>query len=206
MMQINLLPWREERREEEKKRFLSLIGVVAVATLIIMIYVHWIYSNWIDAQVQVNNYLKDQTIILDTRIKQIDALQLEKEHLLARVRVIQTLEADRPAVVNLFDQMVRIIPDGLYLTSVVRKDENLTIEGKAESNTRVSTFMRNIEHSTALKDPSLSIIKVDDTTANKQVVSSEALGNFFSLQAKQIESSLPPTGSAQVAPQPVVTK
>jgi type IV pilus assembly protein PilN len=141
----------------------------------------------IDAQMDNNTYLKNQIASLDKQIVEIQQLELEKKQLLARMDIIQQLQQSRPQIVRLFDGLVHIVPEGLYLTSLSRVDDKILLDGKAESNTRVSTFMRNIESSGWMKSPVLSLIQADDQKDTKKVdyrPSDRMIG--FNLQAIEV--------------------
>lgn len=175
---INLLPWRQERKELEKKQFLALIAGFAGLSGAIVFGVHILFSQQITNQKGLNEYLQSEIKVLDKKIAEIDAIQQEKERLLARMDIIQQLQSNRPHVVRLFDNLVRTIPDGLFLLSLNRTDSLIAIEGKAESNTRVSKFMRNIDSSDWLTSPLLNVIQADDKE-DESVIS-------FTLQAIQV--------------------
>lgn len=176
---INLLPWRQEQKELEKKQFFTLIGLFSGLAAGIVVGVHFLFSHQIGIQKDLNNYLKDEIKILDKKIAEIDAIQREKERLLARMDIIQQLQSNRPHVVRLFDNLVRTIPDGLFLLSLNRQESQIAIEGKAESNTRVSKFMRNIESSDWLANPLLNVIQADEKSPDSVIA--------FTLQAIQVK-------------------
>lgn len=176
---INLLPWREELKAQQKKELFVLLGAGGVASLILILFVHLCMKNSIEFQVDKNAYLKSQITILDQQIEEINSLKKEKEKLLARMEVIQELQSNRPHIVRLFDGITRTVPEGLFLTSLTRTDTKILIEGKAESNTRVSTFMRNIEAYDWLKTPLLSLIQADDNEKESKYIG-------FNLEAVQV--------------------
>lgn len=165
---INLLPWREALKEQQKREFLMMLGMSFLAAGGLVFCIHlWINSE-ISFQNEKNAYLKNEIAQLDQKISEIDALQKEKQQLLAKMDIIQQLQANRPQVVRLFDGIVKTVPDGLFLTNLARTGNNILIDGKAESNTRVSTFMRNIESSSWLKSPVLSLIQADEKEGEKK--------------------------------------
>lgn len=168
IININLLPWREQLEEEKKKEFLFLIMVAAIAALFIIFSIHIVIGRQIQFQNDDNTYLKNEIKALEKQIAEIKAIDKEKKQLLDKMKVIQSLQASRPEVVKLFDGVVRLIPEGLYLTALSRKGDVIQFDGKAESNTRVSTLMRNIENSNLLKDPKLSAIQVVEEQKQKQ--------------------------------------
>lgn len=183
---INLLPWREELKEQQKREFFSMLGLAVIAASGLMLLIHIAIGRQITMQNEDNNYLKNEIKILDQQIEEIKSLDKEKKQLLAKMEVIQELQASRPEAVRLFDGVVRLIPPGLYLTSLSRTGERIQIDGKAESNTRVSTLMRNIEASKLLADPILSLIQADtqNDTDKASKVSDHFIG--FNLQATEV--------------------
>ncbi|MCS5710030.1 PilN domain-containing protein [Candidatus Berkiella aquae] len=164
---INLLPWREERKELQKKEFFTMLAFGIVVSCGLVMIMHMSVARQIAAQNENNNYLKQEIKQLDDQIAEIQGLEKEKQQLLAKMEVIQQLQASRPEVVRLFDTVVRIIPPGLYLTNLSRTGSHILLDGKAESNTRVSTFMRNIEASGLFKTPDLTLIQADDGKGDK---------------------------------------
>lgn len=159
MAQINLLPWREELREQRKKEFLIGLGLVAVVGIGILFTANIVIMGVIEGQNARNNFLKQEITVLDRRINQIKDLKSEKEKLTARMEVISSLQGDRPIIVRIFDQLVRTLNDGVYFTNLVRTGSNMSVQGIAESNTRVSELMRRIDNSVWFTDPSLEAIK-----------------------------------------------
>jgi len=176
---INLLPWREERKVQLKREFFALLGGVGLMSGILLLLIHFFVSNQIKKQTENNQILRDEIKTVDYQIAEIKDLQKEKERLLARMEIIQKLQGNRPNIVRLFDNIVRTMPDGLYLTHVARAGKNILLDGRAESNTRVSKLMRNIEASAWLMAPLLSDIQRDE----KPATSAHAVD--FHLQAQQ---------------------
>lgn len=162
MARINLLPWREERRKQQQIEFFVILGVAAAITLLIWGAVHFYYTQRIDYQNMRNQFLETQIARLDEKIKEIEDLEREKERLLARMRAIEQLQTNRPLIVRLFDELVNSLPEGVSVTKVEQQGKNITINGVAQSNARVSSFMRNLESSEWLKDPVLDIIQAQD--------------------------------------------
>lgn len=159
MARINLLPWRAERRKHRQKEFLTLLGLSAAAAAVLAFFVISFYSAQIGGQNERNAYLHDQIAKVDTQIKEIDALDEKKTKLLARKEVIEQLQANRSQMVHLFDSLVRTIPDGVILTSIKQEGDKLTIDGRSQSNARVSSYMRTLEGSGWMTKPDLSIIE-----------------------------------------------
>ena len=180
---INLLPWREEQKEQLKREFISYLGLGLVVATGLTLLIHMSISRQIAFQNENNTFLKNEIKKLDQQIAEIEALQKEKQQLLARMEIIQQLQTNRPQIVKLFDGIVRTVPEGLFLTNLARTGSNLVIDGKAESNTRVSTFMRNIEASNWLKNPVLTYIQADIPKEGEKVVD-RMIG--FNLQAVEI--------------------
>lgn len=162
MARINLRPWRDERRAEQQKEFLTaLAGIVIVGLLFVFLQDRWITSN-IDEQQARNSYLTGEITALTRKIKEIDQLKEKRDQLIARMRVIQALQGNRPVIVHMFDEMVRTLPDGIHFTSLERKGETLSIQGRAESNNRISSLMRNLDGSEWFTDPNLTAVRAKD--------------------------------------------
>lgn len=163
MTKINLLDWRAQRREQIKQRFIAMMGVaVAVAALIFGV-TFLMMKNAIDLQNDRNEYLKQQIADVDQKIKEIQELEKVKNNLLARMRVIEELQASRSATVHFFDELVNTLPEGVTLTSIKQAGNQVTVEGAAESNGRVSTYMKNLEASAWFDDPKLVVIKTTES-------------------------------------------
>ena len=181
MARINLLPWRAEIRKQQQKDFVAAILLGVSLTLALMVMVHFDIASRTEYQSERNRYLQSEIGVLDKRIKEIEDLESKKKRLLGKMEVIQQLQASRPEIVHLFDELGRTIPEGVYLSDLLQNDKNLTVNGVAQSNARVSAYMRNLESSTWLKSPLLSIIetRVDGRDAKKE------RQNKFTLQVKQ---------------------
>jgi type IV pilus assembly protein PilN len=159
MPSINLLPWRQALRQRRKKEFLiGIVASVALAALVTLL-AHLTVSSMIDSQHRRNDLLKAEIAELDKAIEQIVALEEQKDRMIARMEVIDTLQSSRPEVVKLFDQVVATLPEGVYLTSVKQSGRKLEFNGVAQSSTRVSAFMRNIDASPTLSVPDLKVIQ-----------------------------------------------
>jgi len=159
MARINLLPWRAERRKLRQKEFMTMLGLSAAAGVVLWFLINTYYNNQISGQNERNAYLQDQIAQVDKQITEIDQLDKKKAKLLARKEVIEQLQANRSQMVHLFDSLVRTIPDGVILTSIKQEGDKLTLEGRSQSNARVSTYMRNLEGSGWMSKPDLSIIE-----------------------------------------------
>jgi len=177
MPRINLLPWRDLERKRKRQEFMfAAVGAIVVA-LLVGLLLRFQYDAQIEHQNTRNQYLQSQIEILDHQIAEILDLEQQKKRLSDRIEVIQKLQSSRPEAVHLFDQLVRLLPDGVYLVSVKQIDRRIQIKGVAESSTRVSAFMRNIDGSEWLKDPSLEIIETKGATDE---------GANFTLYANQV--------------------
>ncbi len=158
MAQINLLPWREEERKRKKNEFYSIVAGAAILMGVIGLAVHVYVAGMIDYQSSRNAYLQAEINKVEAKIKEIRELETKKEQLISRMRIIENLQSNRPGVVHLFDELVRIVPEGLYIQSIEQKESNLTIKGQAQSNARVSAFMRALEDSPWFTAPALKVI------------------------------------------------
>jgi type IV pilus assembly protein PilN len=159
MIRINLLPHREIRRKQQQQRFFLMLGMVAAIGAAIWFGVHTYLTGQIDNQVARNEYLQQETAKLDKQIAEIKRLKEQTAALLARKKVVETLQANRSEVVHLLDQLVRQLPDGIYLKSIKQTGKKVTIHGYTQSQARVSTLMRNLEASVYLDSPKLVEIK-----------------------------------------------
>jgi type IV pilus assembly protein PilN len=159
MATINLLPWREDCRRERKRQFFIILGTAAGITLGIIVLVHGLFTQLIEHQQVRNKYIEDQIALLDKKITEIRELEKEKQRLLDRIRAIETLQTSRPVIVHLFDELVTTLPEGVFLTEISQQGDAIAIKGVAQSNARVSSFMRNIEVSPWLKSPHLEVVE-----------------------------------------------
>ena len=159
MARINLLPWRDELRKERQKQFQSIAGLAAFLMLAIILLVHIRMGAIIDNQQSRNSYLDKEIKVLDERIKEIKNLEKEKARLLARMDIIQQLQGSRPQVVHVFDELVTTLPDGVYLTEIKNSGPGITLNGFAQSNARVSSYMRKVDGAKWLTDPRLNVIE-----------------------------------------------
>lgn len=159
MARINLLPWREERRKQRQKETGLMLGAAAIGALLLSFVIVSYYNGQIDGQNERNAFVQSQIDDVKKKNEEIKVLEEKKAKLLARKEVIEKLQANRSQMVHLFDSLVRTIPDGAVLTSIKQDNETLTLEGRAQSNARVSTYMRNLEGSGWMTNPDLSIIE-----------------------------------------------
>ena len=179
MARINLLPWRAERRKQRQKEFGIMLALSALGAVLLSFIIISYYSGQISGQNERNAFLRDQITEVDKKITEIEELDRKKAKLLARKEVIEQLQSNRSQMVHLFDSLVRTIPDGAVLTSIKQDESQLTLEGKAQSNARVSTYMRNLEGSGWMTKPDLSIIeaKGDDKGLPYQFILTVTLAN-----------------------------
>ncbi len=181
MPRINLLPWRDDLRQERQKNF----AVAAVVVAFIGIATVWGARLEIDSRISYqsrrNSLLQSEIKALDVMIEEIDGLERQKERLLARMEIIEQLQSSRPEIVHLFDEFVQTLPDGVYLTSIKQIGTRLEIKGMAESSTRVSALMRNIDGSEWLTKPVLEVVETKDSDRSRH--------SRFTLSAQQVIKS-----------------
>lgn len=177
MARINLLPWREEQRKEKQREFAFTMAGAAIVGGLLVLMAHLQINGMIESQNVRNQFIEGEIVKLDKRIAEIRDLESTKAKLLARMNVIQQLQSNRPLSVHLMDEMVRTLPEGAYLNNIEQKGGNLTFTGVAQSNARVSAYMRNIDGSAWLSKPKLEVIQTE-TEQRKRVAK-------FNLQALQ---------------------
>ena len=159
MAKINLLPWREERRQELKKEFLVILAGSVVLALVVMLGASQVYSAWVDNQKSRNAYLQKNIDELNRQVKEIRELEDKRRQLIDRMKVIQDLQGTRPLVVHVFDEFVRTLPDGVFYQSLSRSDRKVEITGIAESNNRVSSLMRQLDKTEWFENPNLTSVQ-----------------------------------------------
>jgi type IV pilus assembly protein PilN len=182
MPRINLLPWREGQRKERKLAFAVAMGVAAVAACVTAFFAYLMMGSMIQAQVRRNDQLRVEIKQVDKQIEEINNLESAKQKFIARMKIIEQLQRSRPEIVHVFDEIVRTLPDGVYLTSVKQNAAKLKFEGVAQSSTRVSSFMRNIDGSDWLKNPELEVVQT--AKANP--------GSSFTLTADEVSNAADP--------------
>jgi len=185
MPRINLLPWRDAQRKERKLAFLVALGVATLAAGVTAFAAYLLYGSMIEAQQRRNNELRVAIKTLDKEIEEINSLESAKQKFIARMEIIEKLQRSRPEIVHVFDEIVRTLPEGVYLTSVKQSGMRLKFEGIAQSSTRVSSFMRNIDGSQWLRNPGLEVV---------QTTKGSGPGSSFTLTADQV------TAGAESAP------
>jgi type IV pilus assembly protein PilN len=199
MAKINLLPWRAERRAQRQKEFYGMLGLAAVAGVLLSFLIWFYYGQQISGQQNRNQYLEQEIAKVKAQNEEIKTLGRQKDRLLARKKVIEQLQANRSQMVHLFDSLVRTIPDGVALSNIKQEGEILTLEGRAQSNARVSAYMRNLEGSGWMTNPDLSIIEAkaeDKAAAGASSGLSRALPYAFSLQVKLANPAAVEEGAA----------
>ena len=181
MPRINLLPWRDEMRAQRRNQFyMAMGGAFGVAALVVLLGV-MVMNGIIDAQYDRNKLLEAEISKLDVRIKEILGLEVKKDRLVSRMKIIEQLQQSRPEIVHLFEDIARALPDGVHLTLVKQTGDTLEIHGSAESNTRVSAFMRNIDKQARLAYPDLRVVQVRDGSDRG------ARASEFTIFAKQVK-------------------
>jgi type IV pilus assembly protein PilN len=190
MPRINLLPWREAERKRRRQEFIFASVGALLAAGVLTLVVNWQFDSAISNQNERNQVLKNEIANLDKEITEILGLEQQKQRLLARMQVIEQLQRSRPEVVHLFDQLVRTVPDGVYLTAVKQTGKRVQLNGMAQSSTRVSSYMRNIDASEWMADPALEVVETKGS-ANA--------GAQFTLYANQ-------EGVVQEEPAPAASK
>ncbi len=158
MAGLNLLPWRDKAREQKKKQFFAALGGAMAVAGVLVFLGHTYMGSVIDYQQQRNQFLQNEIAVFDKRISNIKKLDATKQALLSRMQVIEDLQSTRPAIVHLFDEMATALPGGVYLESLKQTDTMVNLEGKAESNARVSSYMNRLDRSPWLSSSDLNII------------------------------------------------
>ncbi len=161
MPNINLLPWREERRKALKQEFFALLGAVSIAALL-CVGLAWLLMNLsIDNQRDRNAFLQKHISDLELQVKEIKELKARRAELLERMKIIQNLQGNRPVITRVFSELVTSLPEGVYFTNLALKGKQLSIEGTAESNNRVSSLMRKLDQSEWFENPNLTQVKAN---------------------------------------------
>lgn len=177
MPRINLLPWREQQRNERKMAFTVGLAAAAAGALVVAGAGYLFIRSMIDSQQQRNQLLRSEIQVLDKKIEEINSLENRKQQFIARMQIIEKLQRSRPEIVHVFDTLVTTLPDGTYLTAITQSGARFKIQGVAQSSTRVSSFMRNIDSSQWLKNPELEVVESKKDNP---------LGSDFTLYADQV--------------------
>src|SRR5258707_14007056 len=180
MPRINLLPWREQERKVRRREFMVALGGAALIGVVCVLFGKYIlYASWIDAQTAKNTLLHNEIVKLDAQIADIQDLENRKQRLVARMEIIEKLQRKRPEIVHLFDELVKTVPEGIYLTQIKETGKKLEMKGVAQSSTRVSTFMRNIDSSSWMDNPQLQVVetsKDSPTGGSSFTLTSDVIG------------------------------
>lgn len=159
MIRINLLPHREEKRKARRQQFFVLMGLVAILAGLIAFLGYSIISGYITTQEERNAFLKTEIAVLDKQLEEIKRLKEQTASLLSRKQIIESLQSDRAEAVFLLNEMVKQMPEGVYLKALKQDGRRVSLNGYTQSNARISTLMRNLEASPALEKPELIEIK-----------------------------------------------
>lgn len=180
MPRINLLPWRERQRKERKLAFFVALGGATAAAMVATFAGYLVFQSQISAQESRNTRLRAEIMVLDRQIQEINNLESQKQRFIGRMQVIDKLQRSRSEVVHLFEEIATLVPDGVYLTSFKQSGRRLRFDGVAQSSTRVSTFLRNIDGSQWMKNSSLAGVESKQGQTN---------GNSFTIYAEQVATS-----------------
>ena len=180
MPRINLLPWRDQQRKERKLAFFVALGGATIAALVATFAGYLVFQSQISAQEARNEHLRGEIKVLDAQIQEINNLESQKQRFIGRMQVIDKLQRSRSEVVHMFDEVATLVPDGVYLTSFKQSNRRLRFDGVAQSSTRVSTFLRNIDSSQWIKNSSLAGVESKQGQTN---------GNSFVVYAEQVATT-----------------
>ncbi len=190
MARINLLPWREQLREERKKEFLTILVLIIIFAGGLVFLGDRYLNGKIDHQNARNEFLQKEITLLEARIKEIKELQARRTQLLDRMKIIQDLQGNRPIIVRVFDELARTLPDGVHFDSLSMKGSKVGVKGRAESNSRVSKLMRQMDGSDWLTSPNLTAVRAVTSGGLDQA-------NVFELSVKQTEPGAGSSGEEQ---------
>lgn len=179
MAHINLLPWREIQRKERKRKFGLHLLAVAVLAGLVAIYWHMLVQHQIEYQNRRNALLKAEIAKVDKKIVEIKDIERRRAQLIARMNIIQDLQISRPQIVHLIDELVETVPEGAYLVSLDQRGNGVVMKGRAQSNARVSAYMRNIDNNIWIGGARLKIIQTKDKTGTGM--------SHFELEARQLD-------------------
>jgi type IV pilus assembly protein PilN len=177
MPRINLLPWRDEQRKERQVQFLIALGAAALVACLLAFLGYLTFTSMIDSQQHRNDRLRTEIKKLDKQIEEINSLETAKQNFIARMQIIEKLQQSRPEIVHVFDEIVKTLPDGAYLTSIKQTDQKFKFDGVAQSSTRVSAFMRNIDSSEWLRNPELQVVQADASGGQAFTVFADEIPN-----------------------------
>lgn len=168
MAKINLLPWREERRQQQTKEYYVLLALSAGLALMIFGLAYYYFDQSIKFQNTRNSFLNTEITKLDDKIVEIKKLEAQKASLIARQQVIEELQANRTQMVHLFDELVKTIPNGVFLEKITQKGTLISMEGYSQSHSRVSDYMRRLDESDWFTKIELDYIKADTTLSTHE--------------------------------------
>ena len=188
MANINLLPWRDEHRQEKKKEFLGLLGLVVILAAVFAFGWNLTANDRLDDQFSRNQLLKSNIAALDKQVSEIKDLKKRRQDLLDRMEVIQNLQGNRPDIVKIYDEFVRAVPDGVYFTKMERKGKEISLTGFAESNNRVSALMRKLDEAGKFVAPNLTVVEANQALGEQ--------GSKFEMRVK-LEDPQPSSVDAQ---------
>lgn len=195
MTEINLLPWREAKREQEKKNFITMLLSSVVMAVCVVFLVNQYASSLVGEQTRRNEKLQGEINRLDSKLVEIKKLKLIRDGLISRMKIVHNLLTTRILTVHLFDELIKVLPDGVYLTEVKRTADRIIVQGYSESNTNVSILMRNIQHNPWIQDPILTDIKKagdkpGEKTEDKTVSNDNEFNLSFVLKPKTKNKSV----------------
>lgn len=188
MANINLLPWREEYRQEQRKEF---AGVV-VAVLVVGLFSVWAWGLWTNGQIEAqnsrNDFLNKGIAALEEKVKEISELKIRRQQMIDRMEVILALQSNRADIVKIYDQFVRATPSGVYFVEMTRRGGSISLVGYAESNSRIAVLMRQLDSTQMLTEPNLTKVQADTLLGE--------LGSRFELQVKIAQPAADSAGPA----------
>lgn len=196
MIPINLLPHRAARRKAAQKQFVILAVMTLILAGVIVGAVHTFFAERIENQQERNRYLETEIAALDKQIDEIKKLKEQTAALLARKRVVESLQTNRTETVRLLDQLVRQLPDGIYLKSIKQTGKTVNVVGYATSNARVSTLMRNFEASPWLEEPRLIEIRAAQVGKDKVNLNEFNLNVIISRPKEEAAPAAKPAAAA----------
>ena len=191
MMRINLLDWRQARRDLRKKQFLTLLGLGAAVAASLVLFGYFVANQAVEHQEARNAYLRAQIAETEQKITEIQDLERTRANLLARMRVIEELQASRSATVHFFDEIVNTLPEGVSISSIKQAGPNVTIAGVAESTGRISTYLKNLDASTWFAGPRLVEIKTFERDKQRKAEFTLQVKNLTKAGAKKAQEAAP---------------
>lgn len=189
MARINLLPWRQWERERKQRNFVANLAGVVLVGFVLVFAGGWVLDGQLEERNQLNNKLTTDIAELDKKIVEIANLEKEREELLARMRVIQELQGNRPVIVRIFDELSRKLAKGVHFTKLSMQGNRLSVQGFAESNNRISSLMRNLDKSDWFANPNLKSIREDDTNTDYGLQASSFELSFDQVSPKVSEDN-----------------